>query len=312
MERRIKGVLSPKASGSITITENGNYDVVDVANAVVDVRPSGTIEITENGEHDVANYEKANVNVQFKATTLKGYLDVVKSMEGVFKDRADITDLSSIISYNDTENVENMNYAFKGTNLETSPKLNLKKVKSMNYTFNECINLKSCELEELLSCEEFYSTFNNCKNLKNVKIDTTFAKNLENAFYNCWELETLPPLNTVNCENLNSTFSYCKKIKKIEITYYNISEVQKAHNICRNSYELKYFIIRQFGSNYLLGTNVFYGGSSTKVNILVPRTMVDTLKSATNWSIYATQLRALEDYTIDGTTTGEIDESKLV
>jgi hypothetical protein len=38
--------------------------------------------------------------------------------------------------------------------------------------------------------------------------------------------------------------------------------------------------------------------------------MIDTLSSATNWSAFATQFRALEDYTKDGTTTGEFDDEK--
>lgn len=39
--------------------------------------------------------------------------------------------------------------------------------------------------------------------------------------------------------------------------------------------------------------------------------LVDTYKADTNWSTYAAQFRALEDYTVDGTITGELDESKI-
>ena len=45
--------------------------------------------------------------------------------------------------------------------------------------------------------------------------------------------------------------------------------------------------------------------------IYVPRDLVDTYKSATNWSTYAAQFRALENYTVDGTTTGALDETKI-
>ena len=45
--------------------------------------------------------------------------------------------------------------------------------------------------------------------------------------------------------------------------------------------------------------------------IYVPRALVDSYKTATNWATYANQFRALEDYTVDGTVTGEIDESKI-
>ena len=45
--------------------------------------------------------------------------------------------------------------------------------------------------------------------------------------------------------------------------------------------------------------------------IYVPSALIDEYKAATNWVTYAAQFRALEDYTVDGTTTGELDESKV-
>lgn len=51
--------------------------------------------------------------------------------------------------------------------------------------------------------------------------------------------------------------------------------------------------------------------------IYVPRALLSDTDStkdyrqASNWSTYAAQFRALEDYTVDGTTTGALDESKI-
>lgn len=45
--------------------------------------------------------------------------------------------------------------------------------------------------------------------------------------------------------------------------------------------------------------------------IYVPRNLVDSYKQSTNWSTYAAQFRALEDYTVDGTITGELDPTKI-
>lgn len=62
--------------------------------------------------------------------------------------------------------------------------------------------------------------------------------------------------------------------------------------------------------------------TGTKINkgtgyIYVPRALLSDddetkdYRRATNWSTYATQFRALEDYTVDGTITGALDESKI-
>jgi hypothetical protein len=45
--------------------------------------------------------------------------------------------------------------------------------------------------------------------------------------------------------------------------------------------------------------------------IYVPRALLEDYKVATNWSALAAQLRAIEDYTVDGTITGEFDQSKI-
>lgn len=61
------------------------------------------------------------------------------------------------------------------------------------------------------------------------------------------------------------------------------------------------------GSNFLASTPIKSGTGY----IYVPSALVDSYKAATNWSTYAAQFRALEDYTVDGTTTGELDPTKI-
>lgn len=45
--------------------------------------------------------------------------------------------------------------------------------------------------------------------------------------------------------------------------------------------------------------------------IYVPAALVDTYKADSNWSVYANQIRAIEDYTVDGTVTGVLDFAKM-
>ncbi len=72
-------------------------------------------------------------------------------------------------------------------------------------------------------------------------------------------------------------------------------------------------ILRSTEQCPLSSTSIFQSSSIAKGtgDIYVPKGLVDSYKSATNWSVYADQFRALEDYTVDGTTTGELDESKI-
>lgn len=60
----------------------------------------------------------------------------------------------------------------------------------------------------------------------------------------------------------------------------------------------------------LAGSHAFMDVNSAFC-IYVPAALIDSYKAATNWSAYANQFRALEDYTVDGTITGELDESKI-
>ena len=57
-------------------------------------------------------------------------------------------------------------------------------------------------------------------------------------------------------------------------------------------------------------SGVLYWSGNIKY-IYVPAALVDSYKVATNWSTYEAKFRALEDYTVDGTTTGDLDETKI-
>lgn len=76
---------------------------------------------------------------------------------------------------------------------------------------------------------------------------------------------------------------------------------------------IKTLIIRTSTMCTLQNTSAFNDSSiaSGTGYIYVPRALVDSYKAATNWSTYSAQFRALEDYTVDGTVTGELDETKI-
>lgn len=128
--------------------------------------------------------------------------------------------------------------------------------------------------------------FRNCKSLKSVICpNVTMISNY--AFYQCSALKSADFLNASTSIG-SYAFSYASVL--------NTLILRSTTRVCT-----------------LLTTSAF---NSTPIAngtgyVYVPRSLVDSYKTATNWTTYAAQFRALEDYTIDGTTTGALDISKI-
>lgn len=89
-------------------------------------------------------------------------------------------------------------------------------------------------------------------------------------------------------------FYGCTALKEVDLPYVS--------NILNNSLEgcsgLEVFILRKETVVTLSNVNALQssGISAGTGYIYVPAALVDAYKSATNWSIYAAQIRAIEDY----------------
>lgn len=111
------------------------------------------------------------------------------------------------------------------------------------------------------------------------------------AFEKCTSLELVDLQNTVASAFSvdSSAFTNCSSLKALILRNNN------AYN-----YSLK--AVSAFtGTPIASGTGFIY----------VPRGRIDSYKTATNWSTYSAQFRALEDYTVDGTNTGALDYAKM-
>lgn len=312
MERRIKGVLSPKASGSITITENGNYDVVDVANAVVEVKPSGAIEITENGEHDVSDYATANVNVK---DWFKWFIEIRGGYHFLFGNSSMtqntlLTDSRDIIKYEDTSNYTDFRYMYyscrKLVHINCHDTRN---ATTIEYMLNTCDSLEDDLTFDLQNCTKANGAFQQAKKVKKIILkNTSKMQSFYGTFQSCENLEYLSQLDLTSCTDISWGFRDAKKLKYLDLKNYNFS-TEGATNQAFSGIGTRYLIIRSFLDNYILGSN---SKMPYNMKILVPREWIETLKSATNWSSHGDYIFAIEDYTIDGTTTGELDESQLV
>lgn len=156
------------------------------------------------------------------------------------------------------------------------------------------------------------NAFARCVLLASVNLPNVATVN-NDAFYEC---SSLTGVNIPNCTSLgNMAFCGCKALTILDLpSVTNIN--QGAFQGNRN---LSPLILRSATLCSLNNKNAFSFGTFAEGQaggtLLVPRALVESYKTATNWSVIwgygHNRFLALEDYTVDGTITGEIDWDKL-
>lgn len=148
------------------------------------------------------------------------------------------------------------------------------------------------------------------------------------AFYKFLALHTAIFANARSIEQY--AFAYCSALKTIEFplsksvgyfSFYECTKLEKADFPCVTSVgryafngctALKALVLRSGTLATLSDVNALEDTpiESGKGYIYVPGALVDSYKADSKWSTYANQFRKLEDYTVDGTITGEIDPNR--
>ena len=149
--------------------------------------------------------------------------------------------------------------------------------------FNHCSNLTSVDFPVATSIGD--SAFSSCSKLTSVNFPAV-ASIISGAFQNCSKLTSADFPVATSIEQY--AFQYCAELISVIL--------RKSDAICTLS-----------AANAFNNTPIKSGTGY----IYVPRALVDTYKAASKWSTYANQFRALENYTVDGTISGELDPSKI-
>ena len=151
------------------------------------------------------------------------------------------------------------------------------------------------------------NTFMHCVNLKSVNLPLVASISGNNNFYGCSGLESicLPKVESLT----QSTFGKCTALEKADFPLVTLIAAQ-AFQDCS---ELKSLILRANSVATLENTSAF---NNTPIKsgtgcIYVPSSVIAAYSTATNWSTFSSQLRVLEAFTVDGTTTGELDPTKI-
>ena len=112
-------------------------------------------------------------------------------------------------------------------------------------------------------------------------------------FYYCQALEEVvfPKVSTVN----SGVFNYCSNLKKIDLGG-AITRLSSA--FMANASKVTALILRGVTTVPTLGSSAFTGTAvkSGTCYVYVPKALEATFKVASNWSTYASQIRAIEDY----------------
>ena len=297
-----------KPSGSLEISENGVYDVYSYASASVDVHPSASLSETyiSNGNYNITgefNGGVITVDVpapQFVTETLNvsanGTYNPGEGVDGYSKVVVDVPisgwDQKSLTEgMAETINIDNSasfvaSYAFEGNrNIQTVNlpyativyKNAFQRCSSLSqlslpmcsyigpYTFRECSSLSQLSLP-MCSYIEF-SAFQDCRSLKQVSLPMcSYIGGY--VFYNC---RSLSQMNLPVCSRIIiGTFQRCSSLSIITIGYSSVCILED--------------------SNVFAATQI----TSSTGSIYVPASLVDSYKSANNWSYFSTQIFPIE------------------
>lgn len=150
----------------------------------------------------------------------------------------------------------------------------------------------------LPNCTEIgYRAFYNCAKVEILCLPsaTTIATDAGYTFANMSSLTEIDLPNLTTATNMDFTFSNCNKLTRINLP--NLGETTIKRYCFANCYKLHTIIL---GGVFkpLDNTNAFsWTGSQAEKNlsIYVPDELVDTYKTATNWTAYADQIKPVSE-----------------
>ena len=135
-----------------------------------------------------------------------------------------------------------------------------------NYAFTNCTNLTTIDLPNVINIGN--RAFSNCLSLVNVNISKVRIIN-EYSFYYCKKIETLR--FPIVYEIRGNAFDQCSQLNTLILTYSNV--------------------VKLTSTSALSNTSIASGNGY----IYVPDALVNSYKTATNWTVYADQIKSINE-----------------
>ena len=276
----------------------------DIANAIRDKKGSVNTIKPINMADEILTIS-SGVSVKDFITT--------RNAEYLFYNCSNLTSeqLASILKYDDTSNCTNMSYMFYYcSTLTTIPLIDTSGVTDMQYMFYKCTNLTTIPLIDTSNCTNMQRMFDECSNLTTIpQLDTSNCTNMYCMIRSCSKLTSVPQLDTSKATRMDNMFQACRLLEKIDITKLVSGTYNDSFAI--HCYSLKTLIIRTMNTIPSLSSDAFrncyhfYGTQNNDYNpnglkdgrIYVPDDKVESLKTETNWSVFADIIKPLSEYT---------------
>lgn len=194
-------------------------------------------------------------------------------------------------------------YAFSGcSNLAEANIPNTQGLDS--YAFKGCSSLGVADFPKVKTPGSY--SFDGCTNLHTANFPAATTISVY-CFQNCTSLVRVKFPNATSVGS--SSFQNCAGLR--------IADFTKIASIGASAFKnsaIEALVIRNDTAVCKLSATSAFSGTPIEAGtgyIYVIREGLDAYKASTNWMAFADRFRALEDYTVDGTVTGELDESKM-
>ena len=194
---------------------------------------------------------------------------------------------------------------FEGTDLtEELSNLDTSNIQSMYRMFYNCRKLTSLDISNFNTENiiEIANMFGYCQQLRTLNLGNINTKNvdsLQSLFYECNSLENidLSSFNTEKVISIRTMFFRCSSLTKIDISSFSsasLIDTTSAFNQCN---KLTTLIINNPNLFKMTNTSMLRNTPIEKGTgyVYVPDDMVETYKSATNWSTYANQIKGMSE-----------------